>query len=94
MRRYLVKLISVEPFLTLGKASLQVFCAHVFFVFVGLTLLYEDVPQLHGARAYGMLSLTFAGLMLVAMREVRLRREAKAAAASAKNAAAVAESAS
>jgi hypothetical protein len=71
-----------------------VFCAHVFFVFVGLALLYEDVPQLHGARAYGMLSLTFAGLMLVAMREVRLRREAKAAATAAKNAAAVAESAS
>lgn len=94
MRRYLVKLISVEPFLTLGKASLQVFCAHVFFVFVGLALLYEDVPQLHGARAYGMLSLTFAGLMLVAMREVRLRREAKAAATAAKNAATVAESAS
>jgi hypothetical protein len=98
MRRYLVRLISVEPFLTLGKASLQVFCAHVFFVFVGLTLLYEDVPQLHGARAYGMLSLTFAGLMLVAIREARLRREAKAAAAAAKNAArgdtAVAESAS
>jgi hypothetical protein len=62
-------------------------------------LLYEDTPQLHGARAYGVLSLTFAGLMLVAMREARLRREAKAAAAAAKNAAvqsktAVAESAS
>jgi hypothetical protein len=45
-----------------------------------------------------MLSLTFAGLMLVAMREARLRREAKAAAAAAKNAgqghASVAESAS
>ena len=81
MRRFLVKLISVEPFLTLGKASLQVFCAHVFFVFVGLALLYEDTPQLHGARAYGVLSLTFAGLMLVAMREARLRREAKAAVA-------------
>ena len=94
MRRYLVKLISVEPFLTLGKASLQVFCAHVFFVFVGLALLYEDVPQLHGGRAYGILLLTFAGLMLVAMREVRLRREANAAAASAKNVATVAESAS
>ncbi|MBB5339662.1 OpgC domain-containing protein [Tunturiibacter gelidoferens] len=88
MRRYLVKLISVEPFLTLGKASLQVFCAHVFFVFVGLTLLYEDTPQLHGARAYGVLSLTFAGLMLVAMREARLRREARAAVAAAKNTAA------
>jgi hypothetical protein len=81
MRRYLLKLVSIEPFLTLGKASLQVFCAHVFFVFAGLALLYGDIPQLHGARAYGMLLLTFSGLMLVAMREARLRREAKSRAA-------------
>jgi hypothetical protein len=93
MRRYLVRLISIEPFLTLGKASLQVFCAHVFFVFVGLALLYEDAPQLHGARAYGILSLTFAGLMLVAVREARVRRETKAAAAAAKSAAAQSEAA-
>ena len=81
LRRHLLRLVSVEPFLTLGQASLQVFCAHVFFVFAGLALLYGDVPQLHGARAYGMLLLTFAGLMLVAMREARLRREARTAAA-------------
>jgi len=35
MRPVLVRLISIEPFLTLGKASLRVFCAHLFFVFVG-----------------------------------------------------------
>ena len=80
LRRHLLRLVSVEPLLTLGKASLQVFCAHVFFVFAGLALLYGDVPQLHGARAYGMLMLTFSGLMLVAMRQARLRREAHAAA--------------
>jgi hypothetical protein len=80
MRRFLVKLVSVEPFLTLGKASLQVFCAHVFFVFVGLALLYEDVPQLHGRRAYGILLLTFGGLIWVAVREVRLRRAERVAA--------------
>jgi hypothetical protein len=81
MRRYLVKLVSIEPFLTLGKASLQVFCAHVFFVFVGLALLYEDVPQLHGRRAYGILLLTFAGLILVAVLEVRTRRAERVVAA-------------
>ncbi len=83
MRRYLVKLVSIEPFLTLGKASLQVFCAHVFFVFVGLALLYEDVPQLHGRRAYGILLVTFAGLIWVAVREVRARRAERVAAAAA-----------
>jgi hypothetical protein len=80
MRRYLVKLVSIEPFLTLGKASLQVFCAHVFFVFVGLALLYEDVPQLHGRRAYGILLVTFAGLIWVAVREVKARRAERVAA--------------
>ena len=74
LRRYLVRLIAREPFLTLGKASLQVFCAHVFFVFAGLALLYGDIPQLHGFRAYGMLALTFTGLFLVAAREVKMRR--------------------
>jgi hypothetical protein len=74
LRRYLAPLVAREPFLTLGRASLQVFCAHVLFVFVGLALLYEDIPQLHGMRAYGMLLLTFTGLILVAVREVRLRR--------------------
>jgi hypothetical protein len=80
LRRYLVLLISREPFLTLGKASLQVFCAHVFFVFAALALLYGDIPQLHGFRAYGMLALTFTGLFLVASREVRMRRAERMAA--------------
>jgi hypothetical protein len=80
LRRYLVRLIAREPFLTLGKASLQVFCAHVFFVFAGLALLYGDIPQLHGFRAYGMLALTFTGLFLVASREVKIRRAERMAA--------------
>jgi hypothetical protein len=77
LRRYVARLVAREPFLTLGKASLQVFCAHVFFVFAALALLYGDIPELHGLRAYGMLVLTFAGLFLVAAREVKLRREAR-----------------
>jgi hypothetical protein len=85
LRRYVVLLVSREPFLTLGKASLQVFCAHLFFVFAGLALLYGDIPQLHGFRAYGMLILTFTGLFLVAAREVKLRRMAQVAEAGAKD---------
>jgi hypothetical protein len=80
LRRYLVRLIAREPFLTLGKASLQVFCAHVIFVFAGLALLYGDIPQLHGFRAYGMLVLTFTGLFLIAAREVKLRKAEQMAA--------------
>jgi len=83
LRRYLVRLIAREPFLTLGKASLQVFCAHVFFVFAGLALLYGDIPELHGFRAYGMLALTFTGLFLIASREVKLQRAHRMAAVAA-----------
>ncbi|HYK36040.1 OpgC domain-containing protein [Alloacidobacterium sp.] len=78
MRKYVLRIVAVEPFLTLGKASLHVFCAHVFFVFVGLALLYSDVPQLHGWVAITLLAVTFAALVLVAVREVRKQREARA----------------
>ncbi|MGB7190939.1 MAG: OpgC domain-containing protein [Acidobacteriaceae bacterium] len=73
LRKYVVKAVSHEPLITLGKASLQVFCAHLFFVFVGLALLYGEVAQLHGWTAVILLSVTFVSLMIVAIREVRKR---------------------
>jgi hypothetical protein len=87
MRPVLVRLIAIEPFLTLGKASLRVFCAHLFFVFVGLALLYQDVgqdvggpiEQLHGATAITLLVVTFVALFLVAANEVRKRRAERVA---------------
>jgi hypothetical protein len=86
MRPILVRLIAIEPFLTLGKASLRVFCAHLFFVFVGLALLYQDVgqdvdgqiEQLHGFTAIALLVVTFTALILVAANEVRKRRAQRA----------------
>ena len=75
LRRFVLKLVAVEPFLTLGKASLEVFCAHLFFVFIGLALLAGDVPQLHGLSAISLLVVTFSGLILVAAREVRRRHQ-------------------
>lgn len=86
MRPLLVRLISIEPFLTLGKASLRVFCAHLFFVFVGLALLYQDVgqdddgqiEQLHGFTAGALLVVTFTSLIIVAANEVRKRRAERA----------------
>lgn len=74
LRKYLIKVVSREPFLTLGKASLQVFCAHIFFVFVGLALLYGEVEQLHGVTAVALLTVTFLALILVAVNEVRKGR--------------------
>jgi len=74
-RKYLTRLVLVEPFLTLGKASLEVFCAHVFFVFVGLALLYGEVTELHGRYAIILLAITFTALILVAVREVRRKQK-------------------
>jgi hypothetical protein len=78
LRKYVLRVVAIEPFLTLGKASLHVFCAHVFFVFVGLALLVNDVPQLHGWIAATLLAVTFMGLILIAIREVRKQRAARA----------------
>jgi hypothetical protein len=74
MRRPLKWLVSREPFTTLGAASMEVFCTHLLFVFVGLFMLYNEVPQLHGIYALSLLAATFAGLMFVATRQVRRTR--------------------
>jgi hypothetical protein len=79
LRRWVVLLISREPFLTMGKASLQVFCAHLFFVFIGLALLYGDMEQLEWRTAIVLTAVTFLALFWVAAREVRKRRRAKEA---------------
>ena len=71
------RMVLVEPLLTLGKASLEVFCAHIFFVFVGLALLYGEVTELHGRYAFILLTITFTALILVAVREVRRKRKAR-----------------
>jgi len=76
LEKSLVKLVSIEPFVTLGKASLKVFCAHIFFVFAGLALLYGDfnangLDQLHGLPAIALLTITFASLIIVATNEVK-----------------------
>jgi hypothetical protein len=79
LRKYVLRIVAIEPFPTLGKASLRVFCAHIFFVFVGLALLYGDfnadgLDQLHGLPAIALLAVTFAALILVAVDEVRKKR--------------------
>lgn len=75
-RKYVLKVVAIEPFLTLGKASLRVFCAHIVFVFAGLTMLYGDfnadgLDQLHGIPAIALLTCTFASLIWLASNEVR-----------------------
>jgi hypothetical protein len=82
-RKPVKRIVLVEPFLTLGKASLEVFCAHIVFVFIALALLYGEFTQLNGIYAAATLILTFTGLILVAIREVRIKRSEALAARSA-----------
>lgn len=78
LRKWVVLLIHREPFLTMGKASLQVFCAHLFFVFAGLALLYGDMTQLGWGTAIVLTTATFVALFFVALREVGRKRAKKA----------------
>jgi hypothetical protein len=85
LRKPLLRVISIEPFVTLGKASLQVFCTQLVFVFVALGLLYRDVgqdipgppPTLHDTTAVIMFAITFPVLILVASHQVRVKRQEK-----------------
>ena len=74
-RKLLTRLFLIEPFIMLGKASLQVFCAHLAFVFVGLSLLYGTISELHGFPAVGLVASTFVGLILVALHKIRRERQ-------------------
>ena len=56
------------------KFKMHVYCAHLFFVFAGLALLYGEVEQLHGLMAISLVAVTFAVLILVALNEARKRR--------------------
>ena len=76
LRRYIWRLVAREPLLTLGRASLHVFCAHLFFVFIGLALLYGEVEQLHGPTAVALIAITFASLIFIASQQMRRQQRA------------------
>ncbi|MGB9030220.1 MAG: OpgC domain-containing protein [Acidobacteriaceae bacterium] len=77
LRKYVRVVVAREPFLTLGKASLQVFCAHLLFVFGGLAMLYGEMEQLTGITAILLLAVTFVSLFLVAANEASKKRREK-----------------
>ena len=77
LRRFVFPVVQMEPFLTLGKASLEVFCAHLVFVFLALALVYNDVAELHGTTAILSLIVTFVGLFVMASLLVKRRTEAQ-----------------
>jgi len=69
-----VKPLVVRPLVLLGQASLQVFCAHVLFCFLGLTIM-GDASRVGGWQQVALLAAAFSGLLLTA--KVFARSEAK-----------------
>ncbi|MFZ3216463.1 MAG: OpgC domain-containing protein [Candidatus Acidiferrales bacterium] len=58
-----LKPLAVRPLVLMGQSSLQVFCVHLLFCFAGLTLL-GNASMLGGWRQFGLLSATFAAMLL------------------------------
>jgi len=78
LRRWLKAVLSRGPLPALGMASIQVFTAHVVFVFLGLALIYSDSDTLvHGWRARLLIAASLLGLVgtgaVVAQRKLRER---------------------
>jgi hypothetical protein len=63
-RSYL-KPFSIRPLVLLGQSSLQVFCAHLFFCFAGLTLL-GNASMLSGWKQFGLVATTLLAMLLIA----------------------------
>jgi len=57
----------------LGKASLQVSCAHLASFFVGLGF-YMERSAASRVYAVGLVALTFVGLIFVVLRKIRRER--------------------
>jgi hypothetical protein len=60
-----VKPLAVRPLVLMGQASLQVFCAHFLFCFLGLGLM-GDAERIFGWAQFALIIGTFAALLVVA----------------------------
>ncbi|HEY0263981.1 MAG TPA: OpgC domain-containing protein [Granulicella sp.] len=75
-RSWLKRSLSWKPLSELGKSSLQVFSAHVIFVFIGLALIYEDAgEQVEGWEARLLILGTLIGLFSIALLWKRNKRK-------------------
>jgi hypothetical protein len=59
------KTAAIRPLVLLGQSSLQVFCVHLLFCFAGLTLM-GNATMLNGWRQFGLLTVTFAAMLITA----------------------------
>ena len=63
--RPVLKWLAVRPLVMLGQASLQVFCAHLFFCFFGLAVM-GNASMVSGWHQIVLLTVTFTALFITA----------------------------
>jgi len=60
-----VKPLAIRPLVMMGQASLQVFCAHLLFCFVGLAIV-RDAPMVRGWHEAALVTMALSGMWLTA----------------------------
>ena len=60
-----LKSLAIRPLVMMGQASLQVFCAHLLFCFIGLAIM-RDAPMVNGWHEAALVVLALAGMLLTA----------------------------
>lgn len=67
-----MKPLAIRPLVLMGQAGLQVFCAHLFFCFVGLAIM-RDAPMVNGWHEAALVAMALAGMLLTAQMFTRKR---------------------
>lgn len=73
LRKYIARAISREPLILFGQASIEVFCWHLFFVFLGLGLVSGDLLHANGTWSIVLDIITLPALFAIALYVVRRR---------------------
>jgi hypothetical protein len=63
--RPVMKALTVQPLVLMGQSSLQVFCTHFVFCFIGIAMM-GDAQRLYGWKQVALIVVTFAALLAVA----------------------------
>jgi hypothetical protein len=61
----LIKPLAIRPLVIMGQASLQVFCAHLLFCFIGLAIM-GDAPRVNGWQQAALVTIALSGMFLTA----------------------------
>jgi hypothetical protein len=67
-----MKPLAIRPLVLMGQAGLQVFCAHLFFCFVGLAIM-RDAPMVNGWHEAALVAMALSGMLLTAQMFTRKR---------------------